>query len=92
MTLRVNSSSSSGIPDSIFRAVTDLNSQHPDEWQDEWLASLLDSQLNDNWELKLTSKDGISQRRILLAERQNSGAVCASLLELRDLWNGRARD
>jgi hypothetical protein len=89
MALRVNSSSSSSIPDNIFHAMTDLNSSYPDRWQDEWSASLLDSQQNDDWELKLTSNDGISQRRILSDERQTSEAVCAIILELRDLWNSK---
>jgi hypothetical protein len=90
MALRVNSSSSSSIPDNIFRAMTGQNSKYPDKWKDEWLASLLDSQHNDDWELKLTSKDGIPQRRILSNKQQTSEAVCAGLLELRDFWNGRA--
>lgn len=86
MALRVNSSSASSIPNNVIGSMTILNSQFPDEWQEEWLASLIDAQHNDDWELKLTNKDGISQRRILSAEQQNSGAVCASLLELRNTW------
>jgi hypothetical protein len=87
MALRVNSSSASSIPNNVIGAMTILNSQFPDKWQGEWLASLIDSQHNDDWELKLTSKDGISQRRILSAEQQNSRAVCLSLLELRNTWS-----
>jgi hypothetical protein len=87
MALRVNSSSASSIPDNVIGAMTILNSQFPDKWQEEWLASLIDSQHNDDWELKLTSKDGISQRRILSAKQQNSIAVCVSLLELRNTWS-----
>lgn len=86
MALRMNSSSASSIPNNVIGAITILNSQFPDKWQGEWLASLIEAQHNDEWELKLTSKDGISQRRILSAERQNSGAVCVSLLELRSTW------
>jgi hypothetical protein len=86
MALRVNSSSASSIPNNLIGAMTILNSQFPDKWQEEWLASLIDAQHNDEWELKLTSKDGISQRRILSAEQQNSGAVRVSLLELRNTW------
>jgi hypothetical protein len=86
MALHVNSSSASSIPNNVIGAMTILNSQFPDKWQQGWLASLIDAQHNDEWELKLTSKDGISQRRILIAERQSSGAVCASLLELRNTW------
>jgi hypothetical protein len=89
MALRVNIPFSSSIPDDIFHAMTNLNSKYPGRWQDEWSASLLDHQENDDWELKLTSKEGISQRRILSGKRQTSEAVCASLLELRDLWNGK---
>lgn len=89
MALRVNSSSSSSIPDNIFRAMTGQNSKYPDKWKDEWLASLLDSQHNDDWELKLTSEAGISQHRILSDKQQTSESVCTSLLELRDLWNGK---
>jgi hypothetical protein len=89
MALRVNIPFSSGIPNNIFHAMTDLNSKYPDRWQDEWSASLLDSQHHDDWELKLTSKDGISQRRILSDKRRTSEAICASLLELRDLWSGK---
>lgn len=86
MALQVNSSSASGIPDEVIRAMTNLNSQFPSKWQGGWLASLIDAQHNDEWELKLTNEDGISQRRVHFAERQNSGAVCASLLELRNTW------
>jgi hypothetical protein len=89
MALRVNIPSTSGIPDSIFQAMTDLNSKYPDRWQDEWSASLLDPQHNDDWELKLTSEAGISQHRILSDKQQTSESVCTSLLELRDLWNGK---
>jgi len=89
MTLRVNIPLTSSIPDNIFQAMNDLNSQYPDRWQDEWSASLLDSQHNDDWKLKLTSKDGISQLRILSDKRRTSEAVCISLLELRDLWSGK---
>ena len=89
MALRVNIPFSSSIPDNIFHAMTDLNSMYPDRWQDEWLASLLDSQPNDDWELKLTSKAGISQTHILSNKRRTGEAVCASLLELRDLWSGK---
>lgn len=87
MALRVNSSSASSIPDNVIGAMTILNSQFPDKWQEEWLASLIDAQHNNDWELKLTNKDGISQRRILSAEQHNSGAVCESLLELRNTWS-----
>jgi len=83
MALRVNSSSASGVPDDIISAMTNLNLQFSDG---EWLASLIDAQHRDEWELKL-SKDGISRRRSLFAEEQNSGAVCANLLELRDIWS-----
>jgi len=85
MALHVNSPSSSSIPNNIFRALTNLNSKYPEMWQDEWSASLLDSQHNDDWELKLTNKDWISQRCILSDRQQVSEAVCASLLQLRDL-------
>jgi hypothetical protein len=87
MALRVNSSSASSIPDNVIGAMTILNSQFPDKWQEEWLASLIDAQHNNDWELKLTSKDGISQCRILSAGQQNSSAVCVSLLELRNTWS-----
>ena len=87
MALRVNSSPASSIPDSVIVAMTNLNSQFPDKWQEEWLASLIDAQQNNDWELKLTSKDGISQRRILSAEQQSIGAVCVNLLELRNTWS-----
>jgi hypothetical protein len=85
MALRVNSSPDSSIPDNIIHAMTNLNSQFPEKWQGNWLASLISSQQNDDWEQKLTSDDGIPpQHCILSAEQQNSGAVCGSLLELRN--------
>jgi hypothetical protein len=88
MALCVNSSSASGIPVGIIREMTNLNLQFPGKWQREWLASLIDAQDNDNWELKLTNENGISRYCILSAEQQNSESVCSSLLELRDTWNG----
>ena len=89
MALRVNSLSTSSIPDNIFRAMTDLNSEYPHKWQDEWSVSLLDSQQNDDWELKLIRKDGTLQSRILSDKQQTGETVCASLLELRGLWTSR---
>jgi hypothetical protein len=87
MALRVNYSSVSSIPIEIIRAMTNLNIQFPDKWQKGWVASLIDAQNNDDWELKLTSEDGISRCSILSAEQQNSRSVCSSLLELRNTWN-----
>jgi hypothetical protein len=89
MALHVNVSSASGIPDDISRAVTNMNSQLPEEWQGNWMASLIDAQQNDDWELKLTGEDGVSQRCTLsgIARQQNSASVCASLLRLRGTWN-----
>lgn len=87
MALRVNSSSASSIPNNVISAMTVLNSRFPNKWREEWLASLIDAQHNNEWELKLTGKDGLSQHRILSARQQNSGAVCLSLLELRNAWS-----
>jgi hypothetical protein len=87
MALRVNFSLASSIPDNVIVAMTNLSSQFPDKWQEEWLASLIDAQHNNDWELKLTNMNGISQRRILSDEKQKSGAVCVNLLELRNTWS-----
>ncbi len=88
MALRVNSSSASSVTGDIISAMASLDSQFPDG---EWLASLITSQHHEEWELKL-SKDGISRRRSLFAEQQNSGAVCANLLELREMWSKESTD
>jgi hypothetical protein len=86
MALQINSSSDCGIPINVIGAMTVLASQFPHKWREQWSASLIDAQCNDQWELKLTSRDGIVKRRILYAEQQDSGAVCMSLQELRNTW------
>ena len=89
MALRVNSSPASGVPDEIIRAIASCNSQFPERWERDWLASLIASQQLDDWELKLTSEDGITRRGTLsgIANQHNSTSVCTSLLALRDTWN-----
>lgn len=89
MTLRVNRPEATGIPESIFCAMEDLNTQHPEKWKEGWVASLRDEQANDEWVLKLLCQDGRCERATLYgrAGEHNSRSVCASLMELRSKWN-----
>jgi hypothetical protein len=88
MALRVNYSSTSGIPDSIIRDMTDLNLQFPEKWQGGWVASLVSSHQNDDWVEKLANEDGVMRHRTLSGHfgQHNSASVCAGLLALRDEW------
>jgi hypothetical protein len=89
MALRVNRPQATGIPESIFCAMEDLNKQHPNEWKEGWVASLLDGPANDEWALKLLCQDGCWERAALYgqANQHNSRSVCASLVGLRSRWN-----
>jgi hypothetical protein len=88
MALRVNIPETTGIPAEIFSALENLNSLRPSLWEDDWVASLIEGP-NEYWELKLTDKNGIPQRGFIFPEQQNSTAICASLLVLRQVLPGR---
>ncbi len=89
MALRVNRPMSTGIPDPVFYAIEDLNRQFPTKWERGWAASLLDDQGNDDWVLKLLHEDGKTASCILNGRlnQHNSALICASLIEMRDMWN-----
>jgi hypothetical protein len=84
--LRVDVSSASSIPAAVAVELAGLNSLFPEKWRGDWQVSLIDSQNNEYWELKLTGKGRTPQRRFLPPEKQWSGAVCKSTLELRGMW------
>lgn len=84
MALRVNIPETTEIRAEIFSALVQQNSLRPSLWEDEWVVSLIDDQKHDNWELKLTDKNGISQSGFIFPEQQNHASVCASLLLFRN--------
>ncbi len=89
MALRIDRPRATGIPESVFCEMEDLNKQHPSMWEEGWVASLLDDQANDEWALMLLYQDGSRERATLHGqENQHNGAsVCASLMRLRSKWN-----
>ena len=89
MALHVNIPETTEIRAEIFSALIQQNSLRPSLWEDDWVVSLIDDQKYDYWELKLTDKNGIPRSGFIFPEQQNSTAVCASLLLLR---NGQISD
>ncbi len=88
MALRVDRPQVTGIPESIFLAMEDLNNL-PNEWEESWLASLKDDQANDEWLLRLLDQDGRRESATLYGHHANQDkieSVCASLMGLRRKW------
>jgi hypothetical protein len=87
--LRVNRPQATGISESVFCAMEDLNEQHLSKWEGGWMASLMDGPANDEWALKLLYQDGGYERDTLCgqANQHNIGSVCATLMELRSGWD-----
>ena len=86
MALRVNRPQATGIPESVSCEMEDLNKQHPNIWEEGWVASLLDGPANDEWVLKLLCQDGRCESATLYAQanQHNSRSVCESLIRLRN--------
>lgn len=87
MALRVNRPSVSSIPDHAFDAVEGLNAKFPDLWREGWVASIVDAQSNDEWQLKLADEHGIVRCEALAIGQQNAESACRLALELRSKWS-----
>lgn len=80
MPISVSISDSSGIPDEIRRAVLQLEP----EFQGNWRASVISSQTNAHWELKLENVRGVVRRGKAEPGQQNPNGVQACMRKLRN--------
>jgi hypothetical protein len=79
-TLHLNTSDTSGIPDQIYQAILDMES----EFTGNWGVSLISCQSNDKWVLKLTPEHGKERTCDIYPEHQNVIGVQRSMRILRD--------
>jgi hypothetical protein len=78
--LFLNPSNSCGIPNHIYKAITDLEP----EFDGNWRVSLITDQTNELWTLKLTLEHGKQQQRNLAPEWQNVQGIRRVMRELRN--------
>ena len=80
MAIGISITDSSGIPDEIRHTIHQLEPEFPGNWR----VSVISSQGNAYWELKLENAPGVIRRDKLVPEHQNPKGVRACMRKLRD--------